>query len=205
MSYCGWDNNEEQKYYHDEIWGRPVHDDLKHFENIIYEVFQCGLSWWLVYAKRGLLEKLFDGFDFEKISKYTQTDIERIFSSEGMIKSKNKINAVINNANKFIEIRNEFGSFDNYLWSYTGNKTLIYEKHKDGYIPASNGLSLKISKDLKKRGFKYLGSIIVYSHMQACGLILDHSADCHCFKEIVESHPTKNKQRYLEKDVIYYK
>lgn len=205
MSFCNWGDSEIKKQYHDEIWGRPNHDDNKHFENIIYEVLQCGLSWWLVYySKQEILRSCFDNFDVEKVSEYTDNDVYRILNTKGMIKSESKIKAIINNAKCFINIQKKYGSFDKYLWSYTNGKTIIYDKHELGYIPSSNGLSERISIDLKNFGFKYLGPIVIYSHLQACGIILDHDPDCPCYKEILSQTTVVRKRRYLEKGVVLY-
>ena len=125
-------------------------------------------------------------------------------NTDGMIKSKRKIEAVINNAKCFQEIRKEFGSFCNYLWGHSENKTILYDKHDDGYIPVSNGLSDKISKDLKKRGFKFLGTITVYSHLQAAGIINDHDKNCPKYEFINSKYPTVKKRRFKEKGVMYF-
>ena len=154
--------------------------------------------------KREIFRKCFDNFEYDRIAEYTEEDIERILETEGMIKSRRKIEAVINNARCFKKIREEFGSFDKYLWAFSDGKTILYNKHGDGYIPASNGLSDEISKDLKKRGFKYLGSVTVYSHLQACGMINDHGSDCPCYKKINASHPTVVKRRFKEQNVMFF-
>lgn len=204
MSFCNWDRNPEQEEYHNKIWGRPLHEDAKHFEFISYEVFQCGLSWWTVYNKRDFFRKAFDEFNVIKIANYTEEDINRIMNSEGIIKSESKIRAVINNAKCFLKIVDDYGSFDSFLWGFTEDKTIIYDKHNKGYIPASNGLSNKISIILKKYGFKFLGPVVIYSHLQAAGLILDHDSNCPCYKEIVESNPVIKKRRHLEKNIHHY-
>lgn len=204
MSYCDWNGNEEQRKYHDEIWGRPVHDDFKHFEYISYEVMQCGLGWWLVYGKRNVLKKCFDDFDFRKVAAYDEEDIDRIMSTPGMIKSIQKIKGIINNAQAFIKTIEKYGSFDSFLWSFTEGKTVIYDKHEEGFIPSSNGLSEKISKSLKKQGYKFMGPVVIYSHLQACGMILDHDPSCPCYKEIVDSTQIVRKRRYLEKGIVNF-
>jgi len=205
MSYCNWGHTSSVNLsYHDNEWGIPVHDDKKQFEYLMMEALQCGLSWTIVINKREILRRCFDNFDYDKVSTYNEQDIARIMSTEGMIKSRRKIEAIISNAQCFQKIRQEFGSFFNYLWGYTEGKTIIYEKHGEGYIPVSNGLSDKISKDLKKRGFKYLGTVTVYSHLQAAGLINDHDRNCPCYHYIVQNFPTVIKRRYLEKSVTYF-
>lgn len=205
MSYCNWGNTSEINIrYHDEEWGVPVHDDKKQFEYLMMEVMQCGLSWNIVINKRDIFRHCFNDFDYDKIACYTAKDVTRIMNTEGMIKSPRKIEAVIHNARCFQKIREEFGSFCNYLWGYTSGKTIIYDKHSEGYIPASNGLSDKISKDLKKRGFKFLGTITIYSHLQACGIINDHDKDCRRYQYILTHFPTITKHRDAEKSVTHF-
>lgn len=199
MAYCTWCRSEADRRYHDEEWGVPLHDDRGQFEFLMLEVMQCGLSWSLMLKKREIFRKCFDDFDFEKISEYGEEDIQRILNTEGMIRSRRKTEAVINNAVCFRRLREEYGSFSDYLWAYSDGKTILYNGHGDGKIPACNGLSDRIGRDLKKRGFKYLGSITVYSHLQACGIINDHGSDCPCYKKIVENYPTVKKKREQER------
>lgn len=202
MSYCNWNKvSNICKKYHDTEWGIPVFDDRMQFEYLMMEVMQCGLSWNIVINKREIFRNCFDNFEPELIAKYNEKDILKIMNYEGMLKSKRKIEAVINNAKCFLKIKEEFGSFCNYIWSYTDNKTIIYEKHNEGYIPTKNGLSDKISKDLKKRGFKFIGSITVYSHLQAAGLINDHDKNCKRYEYINKNYPTLKKRRFLEQGV----
>ena len=194
MGYCGWNSASEiDRHYHDTEWGIPVHDDRKQFEYLMMEVMQCGLSWELMLRKREIFRQCFDNFDFDKVAAYDERDVERIMNTEGMIRSPSKIRAIINNARCFQKIRNLYGSFSNYLWAYADGKTIIYSSHGGGRIPVSNGLSARISKDLKSKGFKYLGAITVYSHLQACGIINDHDTDCPCYKKINGSFPTITK------------
>ena len=205
MSYCNWDStSEENRRYHDEEWGIPLHDDRGQFEFLSMEVMQCGLSWGLMIKKREIFRSCFDSFDYEKIAVYTEADINRIMDTEGMIRSRRKIEAIINNAVCFKKIREEFGCFSDYIWDFCGGKTILYNKHAQGYIPVSNGLSDKLSKDLKKRGFKYVGEITIYSHLQACGIINDHDAGCPCREKIILNYPTVEKKRYLEKNISFY-
>lgn len=201
MGYCEWaDVNEMSKTYHDKEWGIPVHDDRKMFEHLMMECMQCGLSWGLMLKKRDVFRSCFDNFDYDKIAEYGETDIERIMNTEGMIRSLRKIAAVINNAKCYQKVRKEYGSFCDYTWSYAENKIILYNGHNkpDGRIPVSNGLSRRISRDLKKRGFKYVGEVTIYSHLQACGIINDHDENCPCFKKINDVHPTVNKRRDKE-------
>ena len=205
MSYCDWDKASKLcKEYHDKEWGIPVHDDRMQFEYLMMEVMQCGLNWNMMINKREIFRSCFDNFKYDSIAKYTDKDINRIMNTNGMIKSTRKIEAIINNAKCFQKIREEFGSFCNYLWKYSNNKTILYDKHELGYIPVSNGLSDKIAKDLKKRGFKFLGTITVYSHLQAAGIINDHDKNCPRYKFINSKFPIIKKRCYLEKNVSFF-
>ena len=194
MGYCGWNSASEiDRHYHDTDWGIPVHNDQKQFEHLMMEVMQCGLSWELMLRKREIFRQCFDNFDFDKVAAYDDRDLERIMNTDGMIRSPRKIRAIINNARCFQKVRDLYGSFSNYLWAYSDGKTIIYSSHGGGRIPVSNCLSARISKDLKSKGFKYLGAITVYSHLQACGIINDHDTDCPCYKKINGSFPTITK------------
>lgn len=205
VPYCNWDlTSEVNRRYHDEEWGVPLHDDYKQFEFLMMEVMQCGLNWDMMMKKREIFRACFAQFDYDKVAKFTDEDVERIMQMPGMIRSSHKIRAVIRNARAFQQIRAEFGSFSAYLWDYSDNKTILYQRHAEGYIPVSNGLSAKISKDLKKRGFSFLGPVTVYSHLQACGIINDHDKNCPRYRELVAKYPTVAKRRYLEKDVSFY-
>lgn len=166
MERCPWCMcNEKMIRYHDEEWGVPVHDDRKQFEFLMMEVMQCGLNWNMMIQKREIFRQCFDNFDFDKVAAYEEEDIERILDTEGMIRSRRKAEAVIHNARCFQKIRDEFGSFSDYIWGFTKGKTYLYTGHERGEMPARNGLSDRISADLKKRGLKYMGSITVYSHL----------------------------------------
>ena len=192
MNRCPWCLiNDLETKYHDEEWGVPVYDDQKQFEFLMLEIMQCGLSWDIVLKKREIFRSCFDNFDYDKVAEYDQQDIERIMNKPGMIRSQRKIEAVIGNARCVQKIREEFGSFSDYLWGWTDGKILLYKGHELGNIPAKNDLSDKISKDLKKRGMKYLGSITVYSHLQASGIINDHIKECDCFKRLIENNKDK--------------
>ena len=186
---CSWPTTPLYQAYHDYEWGRPTHDDQRQFEHLCLESLQCGLSWLTILNKRDVIRQCFDCFDVDAVAKYTETDIERIMSTEGMLKSRKKIEAIINNAHAFLRIQDEFGSFCEYIWAFTNHKTLIYKGHSEGRVPAKNELSTRISKDLKKRGFKFVGPVTIYSHLQASGLINDHGKDCPCFNEINEANP----------------
>lgn len=184
--------------YHDEEWGVPIHDDQKQFEFLMLEALQCGLSWYTILKKRNIIRSCFDDFNFDKVADYNDSDVSRIMNTPGMIRSERKIRAIIENAKRFQKIRREYGSFSDYLWSYSSGKTILYEGHETGCIPVSNRLSKIISADLKKRGFKYLGAVTIYAHLQACGIINDHSADCECYQKIVKNYPTIKKERFEE-------
>ena len=195
MAYCDWKNTSKENFkYHNTEWGIPVHNDITQFEYLMLEVMQCGLNWNIIILKREIFRSAFDNFNYSKISKYTEKDVKRIMNIDGMIKSERKIKAVINNAKCFEKVRAEFKSFCNYIWSFSGGKIILYENHQNGKIPVCNGLSKKISKDLKKRGFKYLGPITVYSHLQACGVINDHDKSCERYKYIVQNFPTTKQK-----------
>lgn len=199
MNRCDWGNvSDKMIHYHDEEWGIPVHDDQKQFEYLMMEVMQCGLSWNLMIEKRDVFRECFDNFDFTKIAAYTENDIKRILEYPGMIKSPRKVIAVIQNAKCFLDIIDEFGSFDKYLWNYSKGKTILYQGHQKGAVPSKNGLSIFISKDLKKRGFKFLGPVVIYSHLQACGIINDHCESCFRYNFINENYPTVRKRRNQE-------
>ena len=164
--------------YHDEEWGVPVHDDRRHFEFIVLDGFQAGLSWWIILERREKLRRAFDGFDPEKIAKYTQSDLERLMKEDGVIKNRKKIEAAVTNAQAFIKIQKEFGSFDAYIWQFTSGKTKQNYFAKMSELPAETEESRKMSKELKSRGFKFVGPTICYSYMQAAGLVNDHLVCC---------------------------
>ena len=179
MKRCFWVDEKSEIYvkYHDEEWGVPKYDDRELFELLILESFQAGLSWITVLKKREAFREAFDNFDVKKVASYKENKIEELLGNEKIIRSSGKIEAAINNAKIFMEIQKEFGSFSNYIWSFTDNKVI---KRKSKALPASTPLSDKISKDLKKRGMKYTGTVIIYSYLQAIGVVDDH--DMECFK-----------------------
>lgn len=186
---CAWclDGGKMQEY-HDTEWGVPLHDDQKQFEFMMMEVMQCGLNWAMMIKKRETFRQCFDNFNYEKIARYDEKKIQEIMETPDMIRSPRKIQAIIHNANVFLKIREEFGSFDSYLWGFTNHRTLVYSGHADGNIPAKNALSDTISKDLKRRGFKYMGSVTVYAHLQACGIVNDHVKECFRYTQLVQNH-----------------
>nr|WP_297308231.1 DNA-3-methyladenine glycosylase I [uncultured Flavobacterium sp.] len=184
MKRCGWVSNDELYIkYHDEEWGKPVYDDAILFEFLLLESFQAGLSWITILKKRENFRNAFDNFYYEVISNYNQDKIDELLLNEGIIRHRGKIEAAINNAKLFQLIQDEFGSFSNYLWNFVDNKPIlnVFQTLQD--VPAKTDLSDKIAKDLKKRGFKFMGSTTVYAFMQAVGLVNDHVSDCFCFKK----------------------
>ena len=184
---CAWSNNDKLYIkYHDKEWGVPVHNDRKLFEFLILEGFQAGLSWFTILKKRENFRKAFDNFDFNKIAKYDKKKINVLLKDAGIIRNRLKIEAAVTNAKAFIETRKEFGTFDKYIWSFTDGKPIQNKFESLKKIPAKTKLSDKISDDLKKRGFKFVGSTIVYAHMQATGMVNDHTVDCFRHKEIQE-------------------
>lgn len=186
MEDCPWClGNEKMIRYHDEEWGVPVHDDKKQFEFLMLEVMQCGLNWNMMLQKREIFWACFD-----KVSAYDETDAERIMGTEGMIHSSRKIEVVIHNARCFQEIRAEYGSLSEYLWSFTKEKTYLYMDHQEGDVPARNGLPDRISADLKKRELKCMSSVTVYAHLQACGIINDHWKGCFRYQEFLRWRST---------------
>ncbi len=182
---CKWcQSNSLQMKYHDTEWGNPTYDDKIHFEFLVLESAQAGLSWQTILSRRENYRKAYDQFDVSKVSLYDTTKIESLMSNAGIIRNKKKIEASINNAIRFIEIQKEFGSFSNYIWAFVNNKPIINKWQTDEDIPANSPLSDQVSKDLKKRGFKFLGTTTVYAHLQAVGIINDHIVSCFRHKEV---------------------
>ncbi|HWR94610.1 MAG TPA: DNA-3-methyladenine glycosylase I [Flavobacterium sp.] len=176
---CSWCGSDElYQKYHDEEWGVPVYDDQKLFEFLILETFQAGLSWITVLRKRENFRKAFDHFDYKKIANYSENKIESLIQDAGIIRNQLKIRAAVSNAIAFIKIQEEFGSFSKYIWGFVNDKPIINHLKNLSEINATTPLSDAISKDLKKRGFKFVGSTVVYAHMQATGMVDDHVADC---------------------------
>jgi len=170
--------------YHDKEWGAPLHDDRKLFEFITLDAFQAGLSWSTIINKRENFRKAFDNFEAEKISKYGEAKIRKLLNDEGIIRNKLKIYATIENAKLFLKLRKEFGSFDKYIWQFTDGKTIINKWKSQKELPATSPESDAMSKDMKKRGFKFCGSTICYAFMQAAGMVNDHIVSCFRYKEI---------------------
>lgn len=176
---CAWcEGNALYELYHDEEWGVPVHDDQKHFEFLILEGAQAGLNWLTILKRREGYRKAFAHFDPKKVAQFTEADYERLIQDEGIIRNKLKVRGAITNAQLFLGIQKEFGSFDAYIWSFVDNKVIQNKWQGMKEVPATSPESDALSKDLKKRGFKFVGSTIMYAYMQACGLINDHITSC---------------------------
>lgn len=175
-SWCKGDSLYEK--YHDEEWGKPVYDDETLFEFLLLESFQAGLSWITILCKRDYFREAFDNFDYQKIANYNQQKKDELLLNPGIIRNKLKVNAAVSNAQAFIKIQEEFGSFSDYYWNFTAGKPIDNNPASMAEVPASTPLSDAISKDLKKRGFKFVGSTIMYAYMQATGMVNDHFNDC---------------------------
>lgn len=185
ITRCGWVTNDPVYIeYHDKEWGVPVYDDGKFFEFLLLEFFQAGLSWLTILKKRENFRKAFDDFDYRKIARYDDKKVEQLLNDKGIIRNRLKINAAISNAAAFMKVQEEFGSFSKYIWSFVDGKPIqnSYKSLKE--VPANTPLSDKISKDLKKRGFKFVGTTVIYAHMQATGMVNDHTTDCFRHEEV---------------------
>lgn len=182
---CAWCGNDPlYMAYHDEEWGVPVYDDDKLFEFLILETFQAGLSWITVLRKRENFRRAFDNFDYKKIANYPESKYESLLQDAGIIRNKLKIRATISNAQVFMEVQKEFGSFSDYIWAFTNGKPIKNAFASLSEVPATTPLSDKISKDLKKRGFKFVGSTVMYAHMQATGMVNDHVTGCFRYNQV---------------------
>jgi DNA-3-methyladenine glycosylase I len=189
MERCPWPEpgGELMIRYHDEEWGAPVHDDRQHFEFLVLEAFQAGLSWLTVLRKRAAFEKAFSGFDPVLVARYDEKKVAELLADPGIIRNRLKINAAVNNAKRFLEVQQEFGSFDKYLWNFVDGKPAVGNRRSLADIPAKTELSDRISEDLKKRDFKFVGSTIVYAHLQAVGIVNDHLVNCPRFKALTNA------------------
>jgi DNA-3-methyladenine glycosylase I len=182
---CSWPSDDALMIkYHDEEWGVPLHNDKKLFEFLLLEGFQAGLSWRTILHKRENFRKSFDNFDFNKVAMYNKIKINSLLKDAGIIRNKLKIESAITNAKAFLQVRKEFRTFDKYIWSFVDGKPIQNKFKSLGQLPAKTILSDKISDDLKKRGFKFVGSTIVYAHMQATGMVNDHVVSCYRYKEV---------------------
>ena len=180
---CAW-VNKDQDYidYHDNEWGKPVKDDKILFEFLILESFQAGLSWFTILKKRENFREAFANFDVEKVANFDEEKVEELVLNAGIIRHRGKINAAINNAKLFIKIQKEYGSFSDFIWEYVNHQPIVNHWNSIKEVPATTEISDKIAKDLKKRGFKFFGSTTIYAHMQATGMVNDHTLDCFCRK-----------------------
>ena len=182
---CFWvTDNELYKKYHDQEWGVPVYDDKKLFEFLILETFQAGLSWLTILNKRENFRKAFDNFNSKKIALYSEIKYQELLKDQGIVRNKLKIRGAIINAQLFMKVQKEFGSFSSFIWSYVNNKPIVNKFVTRDEVPAKTMLSDSISKDLKKRGFKFVGSTVIYAYMQAIGMVIDHTTDCFKAKEV---------------------
>lgn len=182
---CLWPGNDDLMIaYHDGEWGVPVHDDKKHFEFLVLDAFQAGLSWKTILHRREGFRKAFADFDVQKVARFTEKKLEKLMQDESIIRNKLKIWGTVKNAKAFIEVQKEFGSFDNYIWQFVNHKTII-NKHKTlKDIQATSPESDAMSKDLRRRGFTFVGSTICYAYMQAAGMVNDHMVDCYRYKSV---------------------
>lgn len=187
---CSWLDTSKPDYvkYHDEEWGVPVYDDQKLFEYLCLESAQAGLSWYTILKRRDGYRTAFDNFNVNIVASYDQNKVEELLQNTGIIRHRAKINAAINNAQCFIDIKKEFGSFSVYMWQFVNNKTIVNSWKDSNDCPATSKESDAWCKDLKKRGFKFVGSTICYAHMQACGMINDHNEDCYKRSQIINEY-----------------
>ena len=182
---CTWPQNDEKMlHYHDTEWGVPVHDDKKHFEFIVLDSFQAGLSWKTILHRRQHFKKAFANFDYKKVAKFGNEEVLALMQNEGIIRNKLKITGTIKNAKAFMQVQKEFGSFDKYIWQFVGGKPIITKVKHTSEIKATSPESDAMSKDLKKRGFTFVGSTICYAYMQAAGMVNDHLTTCSRYKEV---------------------
>lgn len=182
---CGWCLGDPlYEAYHDQEWGVPVRDDQTLFEFLTLETFQAGLSWITVLRKRAHFRKVFDAFDFHKVAAYDQAKVEALLADPGIIRNRLKVAAAISNAQAFLKIREEFGSFSAYIWGFTGGRPIKNAVADYKLAPATTEHSDQISRDLKKRGFKFVGSTVIYAHMQATGMVNDHEVRCFRYEEV---------------------
>ena len=184
MQRCSWPTNDLAIRYHDEEWGTPLHDDQRLFEFLILEGAQAGLSWDTILRKRENYREAFDNFDAAKVARYSDAKCAKLLMNEGIIRNRLKVASAVSNAKAFLRVQKEFGSFDKYIWEFVGGKPMVNNLKGHGDVPAKTEISDAISKDLKKRGFNFVGSTIMYAFMQATGIVNDHLVSCFRFKEI---------------------
>jgi DNA-3-methyladenine glycosylase I len=182
---CAWSEGIDPEYmrYHDEEWGVPVHDDRVHFEFLVLEAAQAGLSWWTILRKREGYRRAFADFDAAKVARFTPRTVEKLMQDASIVRNRQKIEAAVGNARAFLAIQKEFGTFDRYVWDFVGGKPIVNRWKQQGEVPPTSKESDALSKDLKSRGFRFVGSTIVYAHMQATGLINDHLVTCFRYRD----------------------
>jgi len=182
---CPWaEGSELYRRYHDEEWGVPVHDDVKHFEFLVLESAQAGLSWLTILKKRENYRRAYSDFDPRVVARFGSRDFKRLLNDAGIVRNRLKIESSINNAARFLEVQSEFGSFDSYLWGFVGNRIVVNHRQTLEQIPPKTELSDAVSRDLKARGFRFIGSTIIYAHLQAVGLVNDHLVGCFRYAEL---------------------
>ncbi len=192
INRCGWSISDPLMIdYHDTEWGVPVHDDRKHFEMIVLDGAQAGLSWQTVLRKRESYREAFDNFDPKKVARYNDKKIRELLNNPGIIRNRLKVNSAVVNAKAFLDVTDEFGSFDKYIWQFVGHRTIHNEWKSLKELPAKTSVSDTMSKDLKKRGFNFVGSTICYAYMQAAGMVNDHTTECFRHKELRRMPPNK--------------
>jgi DNA-3-methyladenine glycosylase I len=186
LKRCKWCEGSFEDYvtYHDQEWGVPVHDDRKHFEFLILEGAQAGLSWATILKRRAGYRIAFANFEVEKVAQYSPEKTAELLQDPGIIRNRLKVQSAVTNAGKFLEVQAEFGTFDQYIWGFVNHQPIVNKRQEMADIPATTRESDALSKDLKQRGFKFVGSTIMYAHMQACGLVNDHVVDCFRYKEV---------------------
>lgn len=188
LSSCAWGTtNARMIEYHDKEWGAPLHDDRKLFEFLVLDGFQAGVSWSIVLNKRAEFRKAFHDFDAKRVAKFSDKDVDRLLGNPGIIRNRLKIKAAINNAKRFLEIQKEFGSFDEYIWKFVGGRTINPKRKTIEEIPATSKESDAMSKDLRERGFQFVGSTICYAFMQAAGMVNDHTTDCFRYRQVLSA------------------
>ena len=185
---CGWISDPLMQCYHDEEWGVPLHDDRKLFEYMVLDAFQAGLSWKTILNKRENFRKAFDNFDPIKIAEYSEEKYESLLADPGIIRNRAKIKATITNARAFLELQKQFGTFDKYIWTFVNHRTIINKWEFLSELPSKTPVSDIMSKDLTKRGFKFVGSTMCYAFMQGSGMVNDHTTDCYRYHEIINSY-----------------
>jgi DNA-3-methyladenine glycosylase I len=185
MIRCEWPKNDLAIKYHDEEWGAPLHDERALFEFLVLEGAQAGLSWDTILRKREAYREAFDNFDVERVAGYAERKIAQLLQNEGIIRNRLKVNSAVTNAKAFLKVQKEFGSFDKYIWAFVDGKPIVNCWRESSQIPATSKVSDRISKDLKQRGFSFVGSTIIYAHMQATGMVNDHLTSCFRYKEVL--------------------